>query len=188
MKVTRKLHNELRRSFANKKYEPVGDGRILVAGSNLIIGGAFDISVNGDAPTLAENTFTTEGLNYLLDVAFGGATQSTPWYVALFSGPATPAIGWTAASWATEFQGYSESVRQTYTETTAASGSINNTAAKATFTINASGTLYGGALMSSSVKGGSAGKLAAAGLFAATRAVVSTDSVALGYTLTIAAA
>lgn len=61
-----------------------------------------------------------------------------------------------------EFVGYSESVRQTLVLGTSVSGSIDNSASPATFTVTADFTLQGGFISTSSVKAGITGKLISA--------------------------
>lgn len=98
-----------------------------------------------------ENLVTTQGKNSLLNVGLHATTQITTWYLGLISATPTAAAGDTHASHAgwTEITAYSESVRQTFVENAAASGSIDNVGSVATFTINADGTSIGGALLSS---------------------------------------
>ena len=107
-----------------------------------------------------ENLVTTQGKNSILNTQFHATTQLTTWYLGLISATPTPAAGDTHAShsgW-TEVTAYSESVRQTYVENAASSGSIDNVGSVATFTINADSTSIGGALISSvSTKNSSSG-------------------------------
>lgn len=94
-----------------------------------------------------ENLVTTQGRNHMLSVTLDGATQDTTWFLFLISATPTVAAADTFAShsgW-TEVTAYTEAARQAWTGGTAASGSIDNSAAVATFTINANGTSIGGA-------------------------------------------
>jgi len=135
-----------------------------------------------------ENIVVNEGLNHLLDSALAGQTQITNWYVAL-KGTGTPAAGDTMAShgtW-TEDQNYSEATRQAWTPNGAASGqSVSNSSSKATFSINANTTIYGAFLTSSNSKGGTTGKLYAAGDFAAPKTLGAGDQLLVTATFTTA--
>jgi len=138
------------------------------------------------------NLVTTEGLNDLLTQYFKGSAYTAAWYVGLIDNSPAPtlAAGDTAAQISPGTNGwdelieYSEAVRQTLTLGTASAGSIDNTAAKAVFTINATVTIYGGFVISNSTKEGTTGKLYGEAAFASTRSVVSGDTVTVTVTLT----
>ena len=99
------------------------------------------------------NLCTDEGINYYLDAAFSGATAITSWYVALFEDNHTPAAGDTyAVPGYTESTAYDEANRPGWQEAGVSSKTITNSANKASFTMNASKTIYGASL----VGGGSA--------------------------------
>jgi len=135
-----------------------------------------------------ENIVVNEGLNHLLDSTLAGQTQITSWYVGL-KGSGTPAAADTMGSHSTwsEDQNYSESARPTWTPNGAASGqSVSNSAAKATFSINATTTIYGAFLTSSSTKGGTSGKLYAAGNFASSKSLSAGDQLLVTATFTTA--
>lgn len=137
---------------------------------------------------LASNILPTAGLNHILDVVLHGSSQVTTWYVAPFEGNYTPVAGLTAASFtadATECTAYDEATRVAYNEAAASGGVITNSANKAVFTINASKTLYGAALVSASAKSSTSGTLLAAARFSSSRAVVDDDEVAVSYSLTL---
>lgn len=116
------------------------------------------------------NRVVNEGLNYLLNAAFRGEGVVSNWYIAPFAANVTPAANVTAATFAstlTEFTNYTESTRPAWaTDGAAAAQELINDSAPALFTIG-SGTsqtaIYGGALLSNSAKGSTAGVLAAAG-------------------------
>ena len=98
--------------------------------------------------TRDHNVCTAEGLNKLLDVMFHAATQITTWYILLFNTDTTPADGTTYATPVfTESEAYDEATRQEYVEAAAGSKSITNSANKATFTMDATTTIYGAALV-----------------------------------------
>lgn len=128
------------------------------------------------------NVCTAEGINGLLDIMFHAATQISTWYILLFESDTTPADGTTYATPVfTESVAYDEATRQEYVEAAATSKTITNTANKATFTMSATKTIYGGALVgggtAASTKGDTAGggKLFCASKFSASKNVVDDD-------------
>lgn len=133
------------------------------------------------------NIVVNAGLDYLLDAGLDGGTQITTWYLGL-KGTGTPVAADTMsshASW-TEDQNYDESVRQTWTGGTVSSQSIDNSAAKASFAMNATTTIHGAFLTSISTKGGTTGTLYSAGDFSSSRAVESGDTLEVTSTYTMA--
>jgi len=148
------------------------------------------------------NLVPTAGLNDVLTKYLKGSSYTATWYVGLIdnSGFGALAATDTAAKitaaapnapttndWA-ELSEYDESVRQTLTLGTAASGSIDNTASKAVFTINATKTVYGGFIISDSTKDGTSGVLFGEAAFSAARAVVDNDTITVTVTVTAASA
>jgi hypothetical protein len=134
-----------------------------------------------------KNLVVNEGLNSLLDVYFHGATQITSWYIGVFEGNYTPVAGLTAATVtanSTECTAYDETTRQAYDEAAASSQSITNSASRATFTFNATKTIYGAFLVSNNTKSGTSGTLFSAARFASSKAVVDNDQLLLTYTFT----
>jgi len=145
------------------------------------------------ALTRDHNICTDEGLNALLDIMFHGATQITTWYVALFESDTTPAAGTTYATPVyTESAAYTEGARQAFTEAAASSKSITNSASKATFTMNATKTIYGAALVgggtdatdNTDTAGG--GTLYCASKFSSAKSVESGDVLKVTVTITAA--
>lgn len=133
------------------------------------------------------NLVTTVGKNDVLNKYFKGSAYTAAWYVGL-KGPGTAAVSDTMAShsgWA-EVTGYSESVRPALTLGTVSGGSVNNSAAKATYSINATVTIAGAFLVNNSAKGGTTGELYSVGDFAAARTLASGDSLQVTITLTVA--
>jgi hypothetical protein len=91
-----------------------------------------------------KNVTTTEGLNYLINTGFFASTPITAWYVGLFEDNYTPLItNLYASPGFTESTAYDEATRPAYTVVAATNGAITNTAAKATFTISTTKTMYG---------------------------------------------
>lgn len=191
--MNHRLSGELGRDVRNGHYEETPEG-ILFTRSRLIVCGAFAHDVfRPGVGLLGErsdpNIVCNEGLDHTLDLLFAGATQINPWYVLIFEGNYTPVAGVTAATItadSTESTAYTESVRQTYVEAAASGQSITNSANKATFTINATKTMYGAALVSASAKSATTGTLFAASRFSASRDVINLDSLLITYTVTAA--
>jgi hypothetical protein len=176
---------EFARAVANKKYEATPQG-ILFPQQKCFVMGYFDTWLNGRDHQSDPNIIPTAGLTHILDVLVAGGTQISPWYVALFSANVNPASSLTAANFTatqTEFTGYDESTRVAYVEGTAAAGAIDNDASRAEFTINATATIYGGALLSASAKSATTGQILACAKFSAGRAVVDNDTLEVKYSL-----
>lgn len=184
---------EILRALANHKYDVTDEGGILLrAGINATPMGVFDVEHRRKGDLLARvagsNIIPTEGRNHILDVIFHGATQVNPWHIALFEGNYTPVAGLTAATFtasATECTAYDESTRVAFNEGAAASGVIDNASNRAVFTMNATKTIYGGALLSVSTKSSTSGTLAAAARFSTARSVVDDDELSVRYQLTL---
>ncbi len=136
-----------------------------------------------------KNLVTTVGLNHVLSSTLDGGTQITAWYVGL-KGAGTPVAADTMAShssW-TEVVAYSQAVRQTLTLGTAAAGSIDNTASKATYSINGTATVAGAFINSDNTKSGTSGTLYGVVDFSSSRSVISGDTLEVTVTLTAASA
>lgn len=115
-----------------------------------------------------ENIVVDEGLDELLEMALAGGTQSATWYVGLTDGTPTVAAGDTLSSHAgwTEETGYDEAARPTWTPGSVSGQSVDNSASKASVTITSDSTTIGGAFLANdNTKGGTTGKLYAAGAF-----------------------
>jgi hypothetical protein len=132
-----------------------------------------------------DNLVVTEGRNHLLSVAFKGGTQITSWYVGLTGGSPTVAAGDTLAShggW-TEATPYSGN-RPALTLGSVSGGSVDNSASKASYSINATATV-GGAFIASAASG-TTGTLYGAGAFTTgNRSVLSGDTLDVTATLSV---
>lgn len=125
------------------------------------------------------NLVTTEGKNDILDKYFKGSAYTAAWYLGL-KGTGSAAVGDTLASHA----GWSESTPYAGNRpaiTFGATSAGSNTATAVSYSINATATVAGAFV--GSVNTGTAGKLYSAGDFAASRSVVSGDT--LNVTLTV---
>lgn len=135
------------------------------------------------------NMYVQEGRDYLLNCIFKNTTPDDPLHVGLFITD-TPADGWTMANNGTtwhETSAYTQATRQPFVDG-AISGTttrqLDNDAAKAEFTMNASVTLKGAFICTLSNKGGTTGKLLCACLFTeGDRPVIDTDIVKVKYTV-----
>lgn len=166
-------------------------GGVLLPDTRLRVGGKFHGQLVRDGKVIDEwedsNLVVNEGLNALLNVMFAGATQTGTWYLGVFEGNYTPVATVTAATIttaSTECTAYDEATRQEYVEAAAASQSITNSANRATFTFNATKTIYGAFLVSASAKSATTGTLFSAARFASSKAVVAADQLLLTYTFT----
>lgn len=167
------------------------DGGILVPEHKFVMGGVFSCEHYRKGKLIDawedHNLVVNEGLNHILDVQFHAATQITTWYLAPFEGNYTPVATVTAATItaaSTECTAYDESTRVEYNEAAPASQSITNSANKATFTFNATKTIYGMFLVSASAKSATSGKLFAAARFGSSKSVVDDDQLLVTYTFT----
>lgn len=110
------------------------------------------------------NDITHEGLNDILDRYWKGAGYTAAHYVGLTDGTPTVAAADTMSAhpgWA-EITAYNETARSDLTLGAVSGQALDNSAAKAVFTITANGTVMGGAFLATDgVKGGNAGKLVA---------------------------
>lgn len=138
------------------------------------------------------NLVTTEGLNDSLDKHLKGSNYSAAWYLGLTGASPVFAAGDTMASHAgwTEVTAYSESTRPALVFGSVAAGSVNNSASKASYTVNADNTQIGGAFtVSNNTKGGTSGILYGGGAFAGGNKTLSNgDTLNVTITCTAAAA
>jgi len=146
----------------------------------------FDKDGNKKWEDESHNLSVNAGLQHILDILFASGTQVATWYLGLTDGSPTPAAADTLASHAgwTEFDEYTEGARQEYVDVRSGQ-SVSNAAAKASFAINASGTVGGGFLCSAST-GTSGTLLCCAALSGGNRTVASGDTVEVTYTYTAA--
>lgn len=136
------------------------------------------------------NLVVNVGLDDLLDKYTKGSGYTAAFYVGLTDGTPTPAAGDTMASHAgwSEVVAYSEATREALTLGSVASQSVDNSASKASFTINGTATAGGAFVCTNSTKSGTSGILYSVGAFASDKAVTSGDTLSVTVTLTTAAA
>lgn len=173
--------------------EPLSQFRDRVA--SFLVAGRYHGTIIRDGEVIdefdAKNVVTNEGLNSLLNVYLNAASQISTWYLGLFTGNYTPVSSDTAATIAanaTEATGYTAGARQQFTPAAASGQSITNSANRASFTFNATQTIYGAFLASSGVINGTSGTLFSAAQFGTAKNVVNNDQLLLTYTFNGASA
>lgn len=140
------------------------------------------------------NLVTNEGLDSLLDVYFSDATQITDWYILLFEDDHTPAAGDTyAVPGFTESTAYTEANRPAWQEAGPSTQQITNSANKASFTMNATKTIYGAALVGGGTDADTKDDQAGGGVLfnesqfsSGSKAVENTDVLKVTITITVA--
>jgi hypothetical protein len=136
-----------------------------------------------------KNLVVNEGLDHALGVLFNGDTPVSPWYVTLFESNTTILATHTyAVPGFTECTAYDEATRPEYVEAAPSGQSLTNSANRAVFTISATKTIYGAALVSVSTKGDVAGGgvLWCAAQFTNAKICEDDDTIEVTYTLTSA--
>ncbi len=130
------------------------------------------------------NTVVNVGLEFALDVLFDSSVAKTAvWFVGPTDGTPTVAAADTMASHAgwVETTAYSETVRQVFVDVRS-TRTVSNTASKATFSINASTTIGGAFIASTSTKKTTSGTLLCAAAFTGgDRSVAASDTLEIQY-------
>ena len=136
-----------------------------------------------------DNLVTNEGLNDNLDKYLKGSTYTAAFYVGLTDGTPTVNAADTMSSHAgwTEVTDYSESTREALVLGTVASQSVDNSASKASYSINATATVGGAFITTVSTKGGTTGVLYGVGAFSGDKSVDNGDTLNVTVTCTAAA-
>ena len=170
------------------------DEGLLFPRQGVLVTGEYFLRQNGGEWETVRNLVTTEGLAHLLNVAFGSTAKPTSYYLALFSGSASPAANWTAATFAAAAgevvsmtEGYAAATRPLWKPVNTATGSIDNMAAVASLTIATASQLNvtGAAMLTNSTRGGTTGALVSASLYAAPRVFQHGDIYELGYRINL---
>jgi hypothetical protein len=137
------------------------------------------------------NLVVNQGLNSILGVYLQAQTSIPAWFLGIFQGNYTPQATDTAANIAansTECSSYNSATRPQWNPAAPSGQSITNSGNPATYTFNASVTIYGGFLVSSNVINGTAGVLFSEATFSSPKAVANLDQLVLTYTFTAASA
>lgn len=165
------------------------EGGLLLPASKIAVGGKYTGQIIRAGEVIDEfeedNLVVNEGLNALLGIMFNAQTQISTWYLGLFEGNYTPLATVTAAtitSASTECTTYTSATRPEYVEAAPSGQSITNSANRASFVFNATKTIYGAFLVSTSAKSGTTGTLFSAARFSTARSVVADDELLLTYT------
>jgi hypothetical protein len=150
--------------------------------------------IAGGYPELP-NTFTTEGLSYLLRVMFWETSKAASliWYLGIFDTNVTPAVGNVASTslgaagtyGAIQTAEVDETVVEPYTTVTTATASCTNAASKAEYTMAATRTIYGAYLTDSSDMTSVAGILMSAKKFSTARSVIADDVLSISYVISL---
>jgi hypothetical protein len=153
-----------------------GQFRLIHSDKDGVVKGEYDFP----------NGIVDVGINHLLETAFNGGTPITAWYIGLinnagFSALAAADTMSSHSGWA-EAVGYSGSTRPEWTAGTAAGRAITNSAT-VDFAINATATIKGIFITSSSTKSGTAGTLWSTAAFSSNASVVSSDTLKITYTI-----
>ena len=139
------------------------------------------------------NTFTTEGMARILNIVFRAQTTESAIYCGIFKSNVTPAVGDTAAAKLGAGGTYGEcqdadydsplTNKPAYTVAATSTASCTNAASPASFTMNASITVYGAFLSTQAAKTATSGTLFCAKAFSSSRAVIADDVLAVTYTI-----
>ena len=152
---------------------------------------AFDLSGRLKWQDSFYNLVVTAGLNDALDKHLKGSAYTAAWYVGITGTTPSFAAGDTMSSHAgwTEVTAYTEGTREVLTLGTVSGGSVDNSASKASFSINADTTVVGGAFVTSDdTMGGTTGVLYGGGaLSAGDKSLDSGDTLNITVTLTATA-
>lgn len=135
---------------------------------------------------VTKNIMTNQGLDYVLDASVANGSQIASWFTGVFKGNYTPdgtETGANVAGLSTEATEYSAGTRVAYVPGTVTSQSVDNTAVKASFTINGTVTIYGAFLSSDSAKSGTGGSCLCISRFPSQRDLVAADELLVTYTL-----
>lgn len=139
-----------------------------------------------------DNLVTNVGLDDNLDKYLKGSAYTAAFYVGLTDGTPTVAAGDTMSSHAgwVEVTAYDEATREALTLGTVSSQSVDNSASKASFSINTNSTTIGGAfIVTNNTKGGTTGTLYGVGAFTGgDKSADSGDTLNVTVTCTAAAA
>lgn len=191
-------------------YRQTPEGLLVLKDSIQVIGTHFhrilnpnremrDFAIDDGSLAVDHNLLPDEGILYALALLLyqtgtygGGQAQLAHWYIALFNGSTAPSSTTTAANFASTLteitsttEGYTNSTRPEYVGSAPASGVANNLASMASFTIATATSIdiKGSGVLSSNVRGGTAGKCLSAAQYGATRTTYNAEVFQVGYQL-----
>lgn len=183
--------DELSKFVAEGDFEYTDEG--LVIHSSALLKGSYITLINGKDPQESQNLLPTEGIAYILGL-LGATSKVTAFYLAPYAGAVNPAANWTAANFtsnATEItstsEGFSNATRPVWTYGAVSAGVIGNSASPAAFTVDCSTVLNisGMGLLSSDIRGGTAGVLLSATRYPAVRVVNDGDTFEVIYNISL---
>jgi hypothetical protein len=184
------LPEDVQESLNAGRYERTPEG-VFFPSNNILAQGVFAYCKRGEPVEYSKNLVVNEGLNYLLGTGVGADTTISTWYIATFTGDVTVLATWTAANFtanSTEWTNYDEANRPTWSRGAVASGGTDSFASKASFTSSAvTQVVRGAALISSSIKSSTSGKLMAASRFASDKTLDTGEILDIGYGLQLTA-
>lgn len=187
------IRNELSAALDKEHFDVTKEGIYFPRQGVLAQGTYFD-RVNGGEWVENKNLVVDEGLAHILNVAMGKTVKPANYYIALFSGSATPAANWTAATFATVAsevtsltEGYTAATRPEWVSASATGNSIDNMGAAAKLTIATSSQINvtGAALLTSNQRGGTTGALISASKYSAARVFQNGDIFEVGYRISL---
>lgn len=188
------LRNELALAIHKENFDVTAEG-IYFPKQGVMASGEYFDRINGGQWDQTPNLIVTEGLAHILSVALGATAKPAGYFLALFSGTASPAANWTAANFAAAAseivsmtEGYTSPTRPAWTPpASTATNSIDNMAAIASVTIATAGQLNvnGAAMLTNSTRGGTTGALVSATKYPVTRVFQNGDTYDIGYRLSL---
>lgn len=188
-KDLKKHAREFKGYLDNHQYDVTDEG-ILFPRAGAVASGEYFFDTDGERSGTQHNLLPTQALNYLLSAGLGGGTTANAWYLTIFTNSITPTDSITASNFAATAgelvsgaEGYAETTRPAWTPAAAAEGAMDNTAARAAFTIATatSVTIRGAALLSDFVKGGTNGVIMSIARFTQPRTEYAGNIFNLGY-------
>lgn len=183
------LLKELLKEIDAERFDMTAEGIAFPRQDIGVFGEYFD-RVNGGEWSISPNRVPLQGLVQMLNVALGTTAKPAGFYMALFSGSATPGDDWTAANFAananeivSQTEGYTNATRPVWTPANTAIATIDNAAAIASVTFATTGTVTvtGAALLTNSTRGGTTGVLMSASKYPAARSFQAGDTYDVGY-------
>jgi hypothetical protein len=184
------MNKDIRDEYFTGKFEETEDG-LFFPRSRLLVNGVFKYNKRGEPEECSTNLVVDQGLNYILGAALGAQSPITTFYIAPFSGPATPANTWTGANFtanAVEWTLYTPATRPEWEDGAVASGGIDSFNTKASFTSTAMAqAITGAGLISTPTKSSSATVLVAASKFPSTKNLDTGEILDIGYGLQLTA-
>ena len=187
------LATALQVAFLRGDHHASPDG-VLFPRQGVLISGDYFVRHNEGAWEQVKNLVPNEGVSHFLNVAMGSTPKPAAYYLTLFSGSATPAANWTAASFAATAnevvsmtEGYTSATRPVWTPANTTDGTIGNMSdvARLTMATASSLTVTGAAMLTTNVRGGNGGVLLSATKYPVARTFQNGDTFDIGYRLSL---